>query len=261
MTQQDDEFGQAGAERQDNSRQKAAEMMEKDRREKRSLVTAGVFAGAVIGLGAAVGIYAAVTSGQSAEDATASAGAPAGTVGPAYLAGSVDAPVVLDIYEDFQCPVCSTYEQALGPALEGLVADGSVAVKYHIMSFLGPGSEKSANAAGCAADGGKFAEFHQVLFENQPEKGSEGYTDESLIGYGQTVGLGGDFAECVVSGTHMGFADATDRAALENSIVGTPTFVVNGEKLGSANGAPPAPVDVYNAVVAATGGGGAGAGE
>lgn len=238
-------------------REKSARLMEEDRKIGRNRTMVSVAAGVTLAALVGAGLFAAATSGKDAEKSTAEGAAPAGTVGAAYQVGSPDAPVTLDVYEDFQCPVCSTYEQALGPALETLVEEGAVQVNYHIMSFLGPESERAANAAGCAADEGKFVEYHKILFDNQPQEGSGGYSDETLIGYGGQAGLGSSFDKCVVSAPYLGFADATDRAALQNGIVGTPTFVLDGETLASANGAPLPPVDIYKKVVDAAEAGGA----
>jgi protein-disulfide isomerase len=58
---------------------------------------------------------------------------------------------VIDIYEDFQCPVCAQFEAAQGDYLEGLIADKKATVVYHTLSFLGPESIAAANAAACSA--------------------------------------------------------------------------------------------------------------
>ena len=63
---------------------------------------------------------------------------------------------VVDIYEDFQCPVCAQFTQLNGPYIESLIAEKKATVVYHTLSFLGPESVNAANAAACSADEGKF---------------------------------------------------------------------------------------------------------
>ena len=74
---------------------------------------------------------------------------------------------VIDIYEDFQCPVCAQFTQLNGPYIESLIAEKKATVVYHTLSFLGPESVNAANAAACAADDGKFLEYHRLLMMNQ----------------------------------------------------------------------------------------------
>ncbi|MTB30744.1 MAG: thioredoxin domain-containing protein, partial [Actinobacteria bacterium] len=54
-----------------------------------------------------------------------------------------DVPVV-DIYEDFQCPICMQFEKLNGQYIESLITEKKATVVYHTLSFLGP---ESINAA------------------------------------------------------------------------------------------------------------------
>lgn len=44
---------------------------------------------------------------------------------------------VIDVYEDFQCPVCADFEKLNGDYLESLITDKKATVVYHTLSFLG----------------------------------------------------------------------------------------------------------------------------
>ena len=51
-------------------------------------------------------------------------------------AASGDAkPVSVEVYEDFQCPVCQQFEQVAGPMLKQQVASGEIALTYKPFSF------------------------------------------------------------------------------------------------------------------------------
>ena len=53
---------------------------------------------------------------------------------------------VLDIYEDFQCPVCLEFESVNMKYIESLITEKKATVHYHILSFLGDESVRAANA-------------------------------------------------------------------------------------------------------------------
>src|SRR5688572_32919401 len=75
-------------------------------------------------------------------------------------------------------------------------------------------STRSAAAVGCAADGGKFAEFSDALYDKQPAEGGPGYTDEELVNVGRGLGLGDAFATCVREGTYASWPGfATDESS------------------------------------------------
>lgn len=129
--------------------------------------------------------------------------------GGIVVVGSDDAKVTLDVYEDFLCPACRTFEETYGADIEKHVTDGTVQVRYHMLPMLNersdpPGySMDSANAGLCAADAGQFPAYHKSLFGDQPEEGSRGWDDQQLAKLGADLGItDAKFKSCVVDGTH-----------------------------------------------------------
>ena len=162
---------------------------------------------------------------------------PAGAVddGSAFARGT--GPVTVDIYEDFMCPICGDFEAAAGPAINQLVDEGKVTVRYHPIAILDRYSSteystRSVGAVAAAAAGGKFTEYHEALFANQPEENTPGLDDAKLIELGKSVGLTDPaFADAVNNETYTGWAaEVTDKAS-ERGITGTPTVKVNGTDL------------------------------
>ncbi|MFD0774506.1 DsbA family protein [Streptomonospora algeriensis] len=107
----------------------------------------------------------------------------------------LDAPVV-EVYADFQCPACKQFEEASGPTLQQLAAEGDAIVHYRPVSIfaqsqapLSANSLRGAAAARAAADHGKFVQYHDLLFENQPPEGSKGFAVEDLKQWGEDVGI------------------------------------------------------------------------
>ncbi|MDF1489611.1 DsbA family protein [Tessaracoccus caeni] len=150
-----------------------------------------------------------------------------------------DAPHLL-IYEDFQCPACAYYTQTYGPIVDQLVDEGKITVEYSMATFLdgGLGNDSSARAAmaGNAADAvGKFREFHNAVYANQPQEGV-GYTDQQLrVDFPALAGIEGDDLTTFQNlYDTLAFADFVKKSGdrwYDNKIGSTPTYMVNGKKL------------------------------
>jgi protein-disulfide isomerase len=144
-------------------------------------------------------------------------------------------PVTVDVYLDFMCPHCKDFEESAATTLDTLASSGSATVVYHPLAFLDRYSTtrystRSAAAAGCAADAGKFVEYAKVLYANQPPENSAGLDDDKLIELAGTVGIDtGTFGQCVRDGTHASWVDGVTEAATKRDVTGTPTVLVNGK--------------------------------
>jgi protein-disulfide isomerase len=159
---------------------------------------------------------------------------PAGTNrdGDGIVLGS--GPVTVDAYIDFLCPFCKQFEAASGPALTTMVEEGLIALVYHPLGFLDRlsttrYSTRAAAASGCASDQGKFPEYRDALFANQPPEGGPGLSDQQLIQLGQAVGIGdATFPRCVAEGVHLEWAAYVTARAMERGVSGTPSTFVAG---------------------------------
>jgi protein-disulfide isomerase len=208
-------------------------------RERRRTVTLWTTVGVVLVLVVAGFVGWGVVASQD-KKTSAALTVPAGAVDDdtAFARGS--GPVTIDIYEDFMCPACNQFEKASGDTLTQLVDANKVKIQYHPIAILdrfSNGTEystRSAGAAAAAAVGGKFYEYHQVLYANQPEENSNGLDDATLIELGKQAGLIDQaFADAVTNKTYTAWAtDATEKAT-KNDVTGTPTVKVNGKKLDS----------------------------
>jgi len=72
--------------------------------------------------------------------------------------GDPNAPVKIDVYEDFQCPACKSYTENIEPRIvQDFVATGQVYYVYRFFPFLddqalSKESDQAANASMCAAE-------------------------------------------------------------------------------------------------------------
>ena len=223
---------------------RAAEAAARARAERRRRsVIGGVAAAAVV----VVALVVVIVIQTARTSTSADAAAPANTVdGTVIAVGSADAPVTVDVYEDFQCPNCKAFEDESGATLDQLVADGTVQARYHGMAFLDTNandqySTRALNAAAvvlATAGPDAFQTFHDLLFANQPAEGGSGLSDEQLVEFAGQAGATGSTVELGIRDLTYGdwVKTATDQAS-KDGVTGTPTVFVDGAKLADLSAA------------------------
>jgi protein-disulfide isomerase len=207
-----------------------------------------VIIGAAIALVVIVAVVVAIVIGNNSKPGvSASAGAaPVGVVGGkggGLLANpgaaKPNAPT-LEVYADFQCPQCGRLEKALGPTITEMAKAGEVKYVVHMMSFLddnlgNDSSARAANAASCAADAGKFGEYHSAVFAAQPAKEGDGYTDAQLTEFATTAGITGPalktWQQCTSNGQHNQYVADVAETSGKAGVTGTPTVKINGKDI------------------------------
>ncbi len=145
-----------------------------------------------------------------------------------HILGSASATVTVIEYIDFQCSVCRAFALNAFPGVEEAYIDrGDVrwVFRNFPLTAIHEFAVNAAVAAECAADQGLFLEYHDVLFENQPD-----FENAQLTDYAEEVGLDLDvFTACVESGDKLAGVEADIASGLSLGVGGTPTFFVNGQ--------------------------------
>lgn len=145
----------------------------------------------------------------------------------------------LEVFEDFQCPICHEFEKANGNTVKRLAAQGKVNVLYYPFWLfkqqtepIRGNSERAANAALCAP-AGKWIQYHDAIYKNQPAEGSKGFSNKDLIGWGKDLGFDTpQFEQCVNGNQKQSQVDAmTNYAEQTRKVTGTPTVFLNGQTL------------------------------
>jgi protein-disulfide isomerase len=221
------------------------EQLAKEQRRKRTM---WISVGAVAVLVIAGLIGWSIYTGGKAAQYTAPKGANA--AGTGITAGS--GPVVVDEYVDFLCPHCKTFHDEAAASIEQLVAAGKITLVTHPVAYLDGASTnrystRASAASGCAAEHGRFTEFADVLFDNQPAEGGAGPSDDDLIVFGRQAGLGDDFAQCVRDKRYVNWTGHVSEEAGRAGVTGTPTVLVNGKPVQAS------PATIAAAVAAASG--------
>ena len=188
----------------------------------------------VVGVVLVAAVVIGLVVGKGSEVKNVSA-VPKSASGSGIALGQASAPVLVDIYEDFQCPSCERFESTTGGTVAKLVDAGKIRAVYHQFAFLGPESVRASNAASCASDEGKFLPLHNALYAHQPVEHTGGYTTDELLGYGRTVGLTSSaFTACVKDGRYTAWVrQATDEVS-KSGVNSTPTVTMNGTVVDSS---------------------------
>lgn len=142
----------------------------------------------------------------------------------------------IDIFEDFQCPICKLFEDPIGGYLTSLIKDKKAQVTYHPLSFLGNGNKDdesiaASNAAYCAVDEDKFLDFHKALYDVQSQVENSGFLNtENLIKIGKKIGITStSFTDCVTNKSKLVNVVAATESMTRYGVRGTPTTLINGK--------------------------------
>ena len=145
-------------------------------------------------------------------------------------------PLKIDVFEDFQCPICKLFEEPIGGYLTSLITEKKAQVTYHPLSFLGNGTKDdesiaASNAAYCAVDEDKFLDFHKALMDVQSQVENSGFLNtENLLTIGKKVGITStSFTDCVTNKTKLVNVVAATESMARYGVQGTPTTLINGK--------------------------------
>ena len=205
-----------------------------------AIVTAGAIAVAIAALLIVVRPWA-TSSPAASGDLPLGLVRPSVTI-PAGLAdgkalGSAGAPVTVEIWADFQCPVCGRLAREIEPRLvTEFVEKGIVRLVARDFPFLGSGhspdeSLAAATAARCATAQDRYWEYANFLYWNQQGENKGAFRQERLLAMADAVGLNrASFESClgdpaIRSGVQMELAEGAAKG-----INSTPTLYVNGQQ-------------------------------
>lgn len=206
-----------------------------------AIVVAGIVA--VLAIVAIVGgvIWASQRGG---DESAGGSGVPEGTeMGQPFVPerdteAAADAPTV-DVYEDFRCPACAAMEGAFGKTMEDLADEGKINLRYNFRLVIDESSNqknslKAASASICAADQGKWTDYHTKLFEAQPQNHGE-YSDEDFTSVAEDSGITGDalteFTSCVEEQKYGKYVESVNEESAKSGVNSTPTIKVDDEEM------------------------------
>jgi protein-disulfide isomerase len=149
--------------------------------------------------------------------------------------GDPNAPVKIDVWEDFQCPACARYSESVEKQIiEAYVKTGKVYYTFHHFPFLDDNSatkesDQAASASMCAGEQGKFWEYHDVIYLNWNGENQSAYNDRRLIAFAEALSLDMNaFNACFDEKRYMTQIEQDMEAGRTLGVTGTPSVFVNG---------------------------------
>jgi len=147
-----------------------------------------------------------------------------------HLRGDREAPLHLVMFGDFQCPFCLGAQSVLRRVRERLDDRLLFAFRHLPIPERHPLAPLAAEASEAAAAQGRFWEYHDALYANQPR-----LSRETMIELAGEHGLDVErFTADIDADAHRDRIARDVASAEASGATGTPTFFVNGKRLYGA---------------------------
>lgn len=164
-----------------------------------------------------------------------------------HIVGSLNAPLVLIEYSDFQCPFCNVVH----PTLKRIVdeSNGQIAWVYrHLpLESLHPNARPAALASECVAEqlgNDGFWKFAGIIFADQSKMSADYYAQVAV----QLGANKAKFSSCISSNKYAGVVDADSQEAQQNGGNGTP-YTVLYDKKGQTGVSGALPYNTFTSVI------------
>ena len=142
------------------------------------------------------------------------------------IRGNPNAPLTIIEYGDFSCPSCTDAQATLNALRTAYGSQLRIVWKdFPILDRI-TGSRSAHITARCAQQQGKFWEYHDALFTEQPRG------DAALIALARQIGLDAQaLSSCLIAQVPAPLIDEHIAEAKRLAITTAPTFFVNGTRL------------------------------
>ncbi|MGF6773773.1 protein-disulfide isomerase [Paraburkholderia sp. GAS199] len=142
-----------------------------------------------------------------------------------HIQGTVDAPVTLVEYGDFECPYCGAMYGVVKAVQEAMGAQMRFVFRHFPLTDMHPHALHAAQFSEAAAVKGKFWEAHDALYENQ-----QALNDSALLEYGEQLGLHTRDLQGAFDGAYDENIQRDFDSGLRSGVNGTPTLFINGHR-------------------------------
>jgi protein-disulfide isomerase len=154
--------------------------------------------------------------------------------------GPQSAPITIVEFSDFQCSYCKRVLDVLNQVLERYPDKVKLAFRDFPIVSIHPHAQKAAEAAHCAAEQGKFWEYHDLLFEKQDAIPTTNFVEQAkALGLEVTT-----FQACIDSQKYQEKIERNYADGVKAGVSGTPAFFINGRLLSGAQ-----PLEAFKTVI------------
>ena len=144
--------------------------------------------------------------------------------------GSVDAPLTLIEFGDYQCSFCKRHsDQTNDLIIKNYVETGKVKIMFKDFIVVSEDSVNAAHAAHCAKDQEMFWAYHFTLYNNWNGEGTGWITNNNLNGFAEDLELDMNrFSKCMSDNRWSDLILASQKDGQSLGIGGTPAFFIIG---------------------------------
>jgi protein-disulfide isomerase len=153
-----------------------------------------------------------------------------------HTKGAGNKNVTLIEYGDFQCPSCASYYPVLQEVKDKYGDDITFQFRHFPLTQIHQNAMAAHRAAEAASKQGKFWEMHDLLYERQNLWAQSGNAAQQMEDYATELGLNAEqFKTDYQSSDVNGVINADLAAGNAVGVTGTPTFVLNDQKMTALN--------------------------
>lgn len=154
--------------------------------------------------------------------------------------GDPNAPNLIEEFGDYECPFCMRFHTTtFGQIKKDYIDTGKARYifKDFPLTHSHINAQKAAEAAHCAADQDKYAEYHDKLYENSYT--GDNWANKPSVSafkrYAADLGLDTSrFNKCLDNNEKAGIVRANIEEGQRKGVSGTPSFFVNGRFVSGA---------------------------
>ncbi|GAA4480885.1 thioredoxin domain-containing protein [Enteractinococcus fodinae] len=153
--------------------------------------------------------------------------------------GQTDAPVVMVMFSDYQCPFCGRWTAETLPEMQQFVDAGELRIEFRDVNMYGEDSRRAASASVAAAEQGEFTDYHARLFDGGETL--DGFSAEALTDIAAEMGMDTDqFQADMDSEKTAEIVQTNEQLGQELGATSTPSFIINDTPVVGAQ-----PADVF----------------
>ncbi len=166
-----------------------------------------------------------------------------------FVLGDPNAEIAVVAYYSFECVYCAKFINEVLPKLQSEYLDkGTIKLIFKNFPLNNHKAAPTAhNAAMCAANQGKFWQFHNELFIKQNEWAGKSESDVYKImkNYATALSINGDdFSQCLDTKQFAAQVEKDKSEGKSKGITGTPTFIIGDNTIVGAQ-----PFESFKAVI------------
>jgi len=143
-----------------------------------------------------------------------------------HIIGTLDAPVTLVEYGDYECPYCALAHQVVAELREKMSTQLCFAFRHFPLTTIHLRAQAAAEAAEAAGTQHRFWEMHDILYRHQQQ-----LDDVHLVAYAHILKLDlVRFRSELDSHAHLPKVKEDFMSGIRSGVNGTPAFYINGAR-------------------------------